>query len=90
MESPLSLFIGKEYFVFHAHEWALPEKENGYKKFRELCMNYRNDIVGFDEFNDRSGRDCIWGKIEERLYVGYERNIKPLLSNIKHHILRKN
>ena len=76
--------------VFHAHEWALPEKENGYKKFRELCMNYRNDIVGFDEFNDRSGRDCIWGKIEERLYVGYARNIKPLLSNIKHHILRKN
>lgn len=74
--------------VFHAHEWARAEKADGYEQLRSLCKAYEQDIAGFDEFNDRRGSHGVSGRMEEWIYVRFQRHIRPLLSKVKHNILR--
>lgn len=75
--------------VFHAHEWARPEKKVGYDRLKKIITNNSDEIVDFYTFVDcyPTGNDFVQ-KIDERLYVFYERNVHPRLSKIKHVVKR--
>lgn len=75
--------------VFHVHEWVRPEKAYGYEQLVKLCKTYGQDIVGFDEFNDRNGKCNIFEKLDEWIYVRFHRYIRPLLSKIKHNVFKR-
>lgn len=69
--------------VFHAHEWAWECKKYDYRNFMNLVENRYSEIVDFKTY---SSQDCGNGfvqKIDESMYVTFERYIKPVLSKIR-------
>lgn len=65
--------------VFHAHEWARPEKADGYIQLEELCKTYADDIVSFEEYSNRTAGNAIWQKLDENGYLFFEYTLKPVL-----------
>lgn len=80
----------KGYFtaVFHPHEWVRPDKADGYNQLVELCDKYHSDIVSFNEYNDRIATNSIMRRANEWSYVRYQRYLRPVLSKIKHSIIK--
>jgi predicted deacetylase len=74
--------------VFHAHEWARLDKAQGYNQLVKLCENYADDIVDFNTYNDRVGSTKTCDRIDEWIYVRFQRYVRPILSKIKHGLLR--
>ena len=74
--------------VFHAHEWTRPDKAKGYEQLLRLCEEHSSDICSFPEYiNQPTGKKEIQ-KANEEIYMTYEYKIRPILSKIKHHIVR--
>lgn len=74
--------------VFHPNMWRKREKQIAYVKLQEICSRYENDIVDFYELANAYsiGLGCVQ-KLDERVWVIYERYIHPLLSKIKKKIM---
>lgn len=70
--------------VFHVHEWTKKEKADGYKLLQILCCRYHSDIVDFKDFAQQEMGNVLIQKLKEKSYVQFERNIRPILSQIKH------
>ncbi|WP_373132271.1 DUF2334 domain-containing protein [Ruminococcus sp. Marseille-P328] len=75
--------------VFHAHEWTREDKKKGYYDLVELCSKYHDDIVDFYEFANRKNGNYCLQILDERLYLIWEYRIRPILSYVKHRILKK-
>lgn len=80
--------IGNYTAVFHAHEWVRPDKARGYDLLEKLCRQYHSDIVDFHEYSRQSSGNLQIQRIDEKIYLGYQRNILPILSKVKHSILK--
>lgn len=74
--------------VFHAHEWSRSDKVNGYEDLKRLCEIYKDDIMDFDSYNDREVGIPFIQKSDEWIYVRYLRYLKPVLSKIKHSVIK--
>lgn len=72
--------------VFHAHEWARPEKAYGFDQLENLCRRYHSEIVPFQEYSTRPPANGGIQRLEERIYLVYVYRIKPMLSKIKHRL----
>lgn len=81
---------GEGYYtaIVHAHEWIRPEKAYGWKQLQRLCMKHQNEIVNFDIFSEWPIGNTFFQRLLERLYILTYRYIVPILSYIKHNILK--
>lgn len=70
--------------VMHAHEWVKLEKKRDWIRFQEICNQYANDIVSFDDFQKRRIGNTNIQRINEYLYVSCWDNFAPLLRKTKH------
>ena len=75
--------------VFHAHEWTRPDKADGYLSLRNLCEQYHDDIVDFDEYAKRDIGIYWIELLSEKLFMVWDFKIRPFLSKIKHEILMR-
>lgn len=66
--------------VIHTHEWTRPNKKTDKERFENLLKNHSNEIVSFEEFKKQGTGCLLWQKMTERLYVLYERKLKPTLT----------
>ena len=65
--------------VFHAHEWTRQDKAEGYTQLKNLCAEYSDEIVSFEEYCKRSkGKESLQ-ILSERFYLLYEYWVKPTL-----------
>ena len=69
--------------VFHAHEWARPDKAEEYMKLKRLCRMYQSDIVSFDQYNDRKAGGGIVPRLDEWMYLKFLYGARPVLSEIR-------
>ena len=76
--------------VFHCDDWLKPEKQENYYKLVELCEKYWKDTVDFYEYCERKPGNTFFQKINEWLYVRWERYLShyyySLKKTIKHMI----
>lgn len=70
--------------VFHAHEWSRPDKAYGYKELKNLCTKYYRDVVSFDEYVKRKTGNHIGQLFDEKMYLFWINNIKPILRKVKY------
>ena len=70
--------------VFHAHEWSWKEKSKDFDVFTNLLKNYSANIVTFEDFSKIPNGLNIMQRIEEFLFVIYERHIHGILSKFYH------
>lgn len=74
--------------VFHTNMWRKREKQIAYIKLQEICSRYENDIVDFYELANAYSKGFeYFQKLDERVWVIYERYIRPILSKIKRIII---
>ena len=74
--------------VFHAHEWTRPDKAAGYTALQRLCKEHRTELCAFPEYVSRPAGRPQLQLAGERLYLRYEYDVRPVLSRIKHAIIR--
>ena len=74
--------------VFHAHEWAKPEKKQGYFQLEQLLKNHREYIVSFEEYANISTGNSLIQQIDERIFVLWQIHIRPILVNLYHIIFK--
>ena len=68
--------------------WRKREKQIAYIKLQEICSRYENDIVDFYELANAYSKGFEhFQKLDERVWVIYERYIRPILSKIKRIII---
>ena len=75
--------------VMHAHEWRKGFKEKDYFAFENFCKNYHDKFVTFEEYAAVPCGFYIIQIISERLCIFHGNYIMPLLSKIKHILIRK-
>lgn len=75
--------------VFHAHEWTREDKKQGYTDLVGLCTKYHDDMVDFYKYASRDNGNYWIQIIDEKLYLIWEYRIRPILSFVKHRILKK-
>lgn len=68
--------------IFHAHEWALPNKSSDYDLFRNLIINNSQNIVEFSEFANVACGNLFIQRFYEKFYVIYERHVRPWIVKI--------
>ncbi len=81
----------KGYFtcVFHAHEWSIKKKIDGYNLFEKICMNYNEDIVDFNAYVNQPVSNSIYNKASESLLIFYRRKIFYILYRIYKSIMKR-
>ena len=73
--------------VMHVHEWKRPEKKKRQSRFMNLCDQYSDDIVSFDEYCKQPCGNVIRELAKERLFLLWQRYLLPFLVNIKHRVI---
>lgn len=68
--------------VFHAHEWARPEKAYDYDNFEKTLSNYSQCIVSFSEYCRQPVGQTTQQRIDEWAFVIWQNTIRPQLSNV--------
>lgn len=75
--------------LFHAHEWALPNKEIDAQRFKNLINNYHKDIVTYAEYIAQDCGNSMIQQLDEKLYLIWSIDIKPFLAKVKHFLLHR-
>lgn len=68
--------------IFHAHEWVREDKKEDYDFFNDLLNNKRSQIVQFKLFSELPSGINLVQRLEEKVYVFYERHIHPYLVKV--------
>ena len=68
--------------VFHAHEWARPDKAHGSDQLVHLCKEHQKKIVTFKEFAEQKQGKYITQLLDEKAFLFLEYCIKPSLRPI--------
>ena len=55
--------------VMHAHEWVREEKRGEFLKFEGLLRDYRDEIVGFEEFSQWKLGNALVQRLVEKGYM---------------------
>lgn len=66
-------------YIFHTHEWVSKEKEKDFSILERLLNEHCGNIVTFDEYAEIYTVSTLWGRVDEYIYVCYERYFYPLL-----------
>ncbi len=74
--------------VFHPSEWIRPEKENCFNQLENLLKENGKYVVEFSEYINRKMGNYIVQDSIEKCNVFFTRYLKPMLSYIKHKILK--
>ena len=69
--------------VFHAHEWVRNDKKQGFEDLKNLCEQYKEDIVPFYMFANQPLGNTYIQNLIEFLSVRYYRYLRPILVKIK-------
>ena len=75
--------------LFHAHEWALPDKAIDAQRFKMLISNYYKDIVTYDEYISQNCGNSAIQRFDEKLFLSWSTEIKPFLARVKHFLISK-
>lgn len=68
--------------VFHAHEWARPEKAAEYYALKALCENHHDNIVDFDTYAARKCGNNIVQLADEKIWLVWDYKLKPILREV--------
>ena len=63
--------------VMHAHEWVRAEKRGEFLKFEGLLKDYRNEIVGFEEFSQWKSGNAFVQRMVEKGYMFLRDQVVP-------------
>lgn len=74
---------GRGYYtaVIHPHEWGMLGKVNAWEALQQLILRYKDNIVSFDQYNDRKPSCAIIQEVQEQLFYVARNKIYPLLRN---------
>ena len=75
--------------VLHAHEWAMESGKKCYTQFVNLLNNYQSEIVTWDEYVSRPCGNTVIQRLNEWLYVRYQRHLYPLFGKLIRIIRRR-
>ena len=69
--------------VFHAHEWATPEKADRYERLKDVCSRYGDFIVSFEDYIKRPCGNYYFQTIDEKLYLIWDRYISKIIRRLR-------
>lgn len=75
--------------VLHAHEWAMVSGKKCYTQFMNLLTNHHSEIVTWDEYVSRPCGNAIVQRLNEWLYVQYQRHLYPMLGKLIRFVRRR-
>ena len=69
-------------FVFHAHEWARPDKARGYGDLVSIAEKYSTYICDFKSYTDRIDGNYLLQSVDEKFFLFWDRSIYPKLLRV--------